>query len=242
VNTDIDAWLKVNEEILAESTEKILAFEQSDWSTLRAEITPIGQIPVFTSLNDILLNDSDAQNSSGVPDHFIGLAAFPASVSEEQWETLFKAVESGGVAVIGTLRPEDQQAMREFHRRGLAVELHPGVGSWMGCYHWIPESDLFTGLPAGGFAKRPYAEILPKYVLAELGGKTLAGSLRNTEFRHAERKMLWYSDIETIPYGKGLLLLCQYRVFERLDRDPLAGRLAYNILRYMAQALEGRPA
>lgn len=238
----IDARLEVNEKNLAESTETILACERVAWNGIPAKATPFGRSPGSTGLNEILYDSSTARNSGGGPDPFIGLAAFPASVSEEAWETLFKAVESGGGAVIGALRPEDQEAIHEFHRRGIAVELHPGVGSWMGCYHWIPDSDLFTGLPAGGLAKRPYAEILPKFVLAELGGKTLAGSLRNTEFRHGERKMLWYSDIETIPYGKGHLLLCQYRIFERLDRDPLAARLAYNILRYTVQTLAGKPA
>ena len=239
-NYDIDARLEVNEETVAESTEKILAFEQVDWSGLQAKLTSIGQLTGSTSLNDIIQGGSAVQNAGGNHRPFIGVAASPASVSEEQWEALFKNVESGGAAVIGALRPEYEATIREFTSRGIKLELHPGAGSWMGCYHWIPESELFIGLPAGGFAKRFYAEIIPKYVLAEMDGETLAGSLRNTEFRHAERKMLWYSDIEVVPYGKGFLLFCQYRIFERLDRDPLAARLAYNILRYTIQTLDGR--
>jgi len=112
----------------------------------------------------------------------------------------------------------------------------------MGCYHWIPDSDLFIGLPTGGLAKRLYAEIIPKYVLAELGGDTLAGSLRNTQFRQEDPAMLWYSDIEVIPYGKGFILFCQYRIFELLERDPLAARLAYNVLQHTIHILEGRHA
>jgi hypothetical protein len=52
--------------------------------------------------------------------------------------------------------------------------------------------------------------------------------------------MLWYSDIEAIRFGKGLILFCQYRIFECLDRDPLAARLAYNLLQFVDQSLSGK--
>jgi hypothetical protein len=43
--------------------------------------------------------------------------------------------------------------------------------------------------------------------------------------------MIWYSDIEAIPFGRGQLLFCQYRVFDRAGSNPLANRLLYNLLR-----------
>jgi hypothetical protein len=104
----------------------------------------------------------------------------------------------------------------------------------MGCYHWIPVSDPFDGLPAGGLAMGSYADVLPKYVLSELGGEVLAGSLRNTQSRQEAPAMLWYSDIETLRFGAGRIIFCQYRVFEKIDQDALAARLAYNLLRYSA--------
>jgi hypothetical protein len=241
-NYQLDARLEVNEEIQAESTETILALEPVDWNVLPAKLTLFGQLPGTSGLRSILQGGSADQNAGEKPDTWLGVAALPATVSEEQWEALFKAVESGGAAVIGALRPENEAAILEFNRRGIKLELHPGAGSWMGCYHWIPDSDLFASLPAGGFAKRLYSEVVPKYVLAELGGDTLAGSLRNTQFRQEKPAMLWYSDIEVIPYGKGFILFCQYRIFELLERDPLADRLAHNVLRYASLTLEGRHA
>jgi hypothetical protein len=163
------------------------------------------------------------------------LAAHPATLSDEEWDTLFQSAESGGVAVVGALRPEESAALQAFVRRGVDLKLHPGIGSWMGCYHWIPDSELFSGLPAGGLAKKPYADILPKYILSELGGEIQAGSLRNTQSRVEAPAMLWYSDIEAIRFGKGTIILCQYRVFEKLDRDPVAARLAYNLIEFAAK-------
>jgi len=77
-------------------------------------------------------------------------------------------------------------------------------------------------------------EVVPKYVLSELGGKVFAGSISNTQSRQGPLHMLWYSDIESVRLGQGNLLFSQYRAFEKLDQDPLAERLAYNLLKYAA--------
>jgi hypothetical protein len=241
-NYRIEARLDVNEEILAEATETILALEPVDWNDLPAKITAFGKTPASADLERLLQEVPAVQPAGREPDRSLCLAALPATVSGEQWEALFRSVESGGAAVIGALRPEDKAAIGEINNRGIPLELHPGAGSWMGCYHWIADTELFAGLPASGLAKRPYAEILPKYVLAELGGETFAGSLRNTQSRLTDPAMLWYSDIEAIRYGEGLILFCQYRIFERLDGEPLAARLAHNVLQYMIQAAKTRPA
>ena len=241
-NYQITAKLVVDEEILAESTETVLALDRVDWSSFPLKIRLLGQAPDCSAFESILQDEATPQNSFGKSESCFYLAAHPGTLDEKQWETLFRSVESGGVAVIGALRPEDHVAIHACVERGLKMELHPGIGSWMGCYHWIPDSDLFSKLPAGGLAKRPYAEVIPKYVLSELGGEVLAGSLRNTQSRQEAPAMLWYSDIEAIRFGKGSILLCQYRVFEHLDRDPLAARLAYNVLRFTAHLLEGQHA
>jgi hypothetical protein len=110
-----------------------------------------------------------------------------------------------------------------------------GIGSWMGCYHWAPQSDLFSGLPAGGLVKKPYAGVIPKYVLSEMGGEVLAGSLRNTQSRLEAPSMIWYSDIEAVRFGKGAVVFCQYRVFEYLAEDQVAARMANNLLTYAAR-------
>ena len=108
--------------------------------------------------------------------------------------------------------------------------MHLGIGNWMGCFHWVPDSELFAGLPAGGLAGEVYADVLPWYVMSELGGEVLAGSVRNTQTRREPPAMLWYSDVETIRLGKGALFFCQYRVFEQAGANPLAARLVSNLI------------
>jgi hypothetical protein len=162
------------------------------------------------------------------------VAAAPASLTAADWETLFSTVESGATGIIGPLRPTDKAAIDALAERGIDVALHFGIGNWMGCYHWQPSSDLFAGLPAGGLAAEPYADVLPRYILSELGGDLLAGSFRNTETRHDVAKMLWFSDVEAIERGHGRLIFCQYRIFDHPGRDPLAARMLLNLLRVAA--------
>jgi hypothetical protein len=73
--------------------------------------------------------------------------------------------------------------------------------------------------------------VLPWYVLSEMDGDILAGSLRNTQTRREPPAMLWYSDVEAVRLGKGGLIFCQYRAFEPAAESPLAARLVYNLIR-----------
>ena len=84
---------------------------------------------------------------------------------------MLDAVEGGATAILGALRPDYNLALDSLRRRGLPLELHFGIGSWLGCYHWVPPSPIFAGLPAGRLALEPYVEVVPKYVMSELGGK-----------------------------------------------------------------------
>ena len=159
------------------------------------------------------------------------LAADPSSLSEGEWERLLGMVEAGRVAILGPMTYRDELARRVLSDRGIGFRLHLGIGNWMGCFHWAPESDLFAGLPSGGLAGEPFVDVLPWYVMSELGGEVLAGSIRNTQTRREPPAILWYSDVEARRFGEGVLLFCQYRIFDRADANPVAARLATNLIR-----------
>jgi hypothetical protein len=216
-------------ETLAQTTQTILALERHDWKGLGGMIRCWGQPPESSQLQSIVLDKMTSRDSTGITPPVVELAAQPATLNEAEWDDLFLSVESGGVAIIGALRPDDRLAIQAINRHGVELKVHMGIGSWMGCYHWIPDSPIFAGLPHGGLAMKPYAATLPKYVLSELGGEVQAGSLRNTQTRLEPPAMLWYSDIEALQCGAGTIVFCQYRVFENIDRDPVASRLAFNL-------------
>jgi hypothetical protein len=139
-------------------------------------------------------------------------------------------VARGRSAVIGPLRPSDESVLELLASAGIIIRLHFGIGNWMGCYHWIPASPLFSGLPGGGLAGEAYVDVRPRYVMSELGGEVLAGSFNNSQTRLEEPTILWYSDIERIALGKGSLVFCQYLIFDQPVADPLADQLLANLI------------
>jgi hypothetical protein len=151
---------------------------------------------------------------------------------------LLAAVQAGRTAVLGPINSQDAAALEALSGAGLNLRLHFGIGNWMGCYHWAPAADLFAGLPAGGLAGEAYVDVLPRYVMSELGGEVLAGSLRNTQTRQEPSAIIWYSDVEAVRLGQGRLYFCQYRCFEAAAANPLAARLALNLIRLAQRASE----
>jgi hypothetical protein len=221
-------WLR-DQSLLAEVIETVLALPSPDWSDIPAGLTLVSALGAGEGTASPLV-----RTPLGEDQKELIVAPRPGSLDRDDWETLLVAAKAGGVGVIGPLRPEDELARSILAERGVNVELHFGIGNWMGCYHWIPAEEMFEGLPAGGLAGEPYADVLPHYVMSELGGRVFAGSFRNTQTRREDPAMLWYSDIEAVSFGSGKLLFCQYRLFDRAGSNPLAGRLLGNLLRVAA--------
>ena len=167
---------------------------------------------------------------SGTNQKKLLVIAHPDSLSRTDWEIVLDEVKGGRSAVIGPLRPQDEAALSLLASYGINIQLHFGIGNWMGCYHWTLNSPLFSGLPCGGLAGEPYVNVRPRYVMSELGGEVLAGSFSNTQTRLEPPAMLWYSDIERIMLGKGCLVFCQYLIFDPPSADPLADRLLANLI------------
>jgi len=219
---------------LANSTEVVLALPRADLEQMIANVEFVGTPPDAFNVRGQGADQERQRPGVTAPSPPVLLAANPPSLTGEDWTRLFDGAEMGRVAIVGPLHKRDGLALRALKGRGLDVQLDYGIGNWMGCYHWIPESDLFAGLPSGGLGGEVYADVLPWYCMSELGGTVLAGSLRNTQTRREPSAILWYSDVEAVCLGKGTLILCQYRAFGQARTNPLAARLVHNLI-HLAQ-------
>lgn len=213
---------------LAECSETVLVLERPDLHEAAAAVSCLGTVPVTLS----------ASADASAPDLTVRVVAHPEELEESDWQTLLDRVAQGGVAVIGPLRKRDRVALQVLRERGVDIDLDLGIGNWMGCFHWLREPRLLAGLPKVALAGEAYVDVLPWYVMSELGGSVLAGSLRNTQTRREPPAMLWYSDIEAVPLGRGTLLFCQYRVFDAAHDNPLAATLLRNLLRIAKSYIE----
>jgi hypothetical protein len=212
------ARLMWENDLIAQTTEHLLSLPPVAPQEISRQVEWIGTSPA--GLDSGVMNERLGQ---------VLFAAQPATLTANDWQTLLRTVEGGGAAVVGALQPRDEVALRALAERNIRVELHYGIGNWMPCYHWQPQSPLFEGLPADGLASQVYADILPWYVPLELGGEVLAGSFRNTQSRLEAPRMLWYSDVEVLTVGRGKLILCQYRLTDHIE-NPLAARMLCNLI------------
>ena len=97
---------------------------------------------------------------------------------------------------------------------GLPLRMHSGRGNFMGVHHYVREHPLFAGLGAPCLADSTFAEVLPAWVAEELpGAEVLAGCFTVPD---GGRGFLWRASVQTLPFGKGRLTLCQLQVGQRL--------------------------
>lgn len=205
-------------DVISETSERVLALAAIPLGEIARQVEWGGKVPaLFAEIPTITALDK------------VLYAAQPASLSERDWESLFREVKDGRTAIVEALQPGYALALSALGEQGLKIDLHYGIGNWMPCYHWVPKSPLFEGLPAGDLAGEPYVDVLPWYVPVELGGEILAGSFRNTQTRLEPARMLWYSDVEAVPLGEGKLIINQYRLTKDAD-NPLAARMLCNLL------------
>lgn len=219
----LEVYLRNDLEVVAEASRNFWVLPPVEWDKVLAHIRWVGERPEW-ALKII------KESAEGKQQKELFLITNPGSLSQNEWEIALQEVTSGQTALIGSLQPQDEATLSFLAGKGIPIRLHFGIGNWMGCYHWIPSSPLFSGLPSGGLAGEPYVDVRPYYVMSEMGGEVLAGSFRNTQTRREPAAMLWYSDMEKIPFGKGCLIFCQYRIFDTPGQNPLADRLLANLL------------
>lgn len=231
----VNARLECAGETLAESSETILALEHTSLDEALQEACWITPPAGLAGDEAKLLSIYPAGFEPGQ----VVIAPAPAELSYRQWGSLLDCARQGRTVVIGPLHHRDRRALEALHSHGLDIQLDLGIGSWVGCYHWIPASPLFAGLPNAGFAGETYIDLLPHYVMRENGGEILAGSIRSKHTVEGATEILWFSDIEAIPFGQGKLFFCQYRCFDNLEKHPIARRLFANLVR-LIQSSRGR--
>jgi beta-galactosidase len=229
----VSARLDNEGEQLAASTETFLALPFTSLKDVMTRVAWIGKPNGLHGEEGCLFWSYPVKPRPADGNEDIIIAPFPSKLSLLEWETLLEAANGGGVAVIGPLHPRDRIALQALHRKGIDLYLELGIGSWIGCYHWIPNYSPFEGLPSGGFAGEAYIDLQPHYSLREIGGEIMAGAIRSKHTVDGPSEFIWYSDIESLSFGRGKLIFCQYRIFDNLASHPISRRLFDNLIRYI---------
>jgi len=231
----IDIRLIRGQEVICEASETIHCLPRVQWDDNKWKISLWGSMPPLLRGDDN--KGFPEPGVSAKPDGQVMLAGLPSEITTEDWENILQAAGHGSKVIIGALTPEDKIACNALRRAGIPIELHMGYGSWIGCHHWLPKAELTENIPdCGGLAGELFTGILPRYILTELGGYVLAGSIRCSQNPDLPKTIGWRSDIEQVSFGKGKLIFCQYRLFEQAYSHPVASQMAYNLIKLVNHA------
>jgi hypothetical protein len=171
------------------------------------------------------------------------VAARPAAAGWQETFNLLSAVYAGKKAVFMDLGPEDVEAINTIPGLPWKLSLAKTICTFQGYFHFFRGTRFSGKLPGVGpmepgrfLAGEPYADYLPVWSLPELAGATIHAGAWGTDrlgFESEEAKYAhmrgWHADIMEVPYGKGRILFCQYRLAKHLN-EPLARNLFYRLL------------
>jgi beta-galactosidase len=166
---------------------------------------------------------------------------------------LMDYVERGGVAIF--LRPPALRIQpnspvvakvpeNPLLRTGLfpfPLRLRPARGNWVPVNHGVRPHPIFEDLPVKDFMGQAYLNVCANETLEGIKAAPIVGSLtfswgQGSEQRNylGPREVWWGADMVDVPHGKGRMLLSTLHLIENLEKDPVAEKLLYNMVRWSA--------
>ena len=118
---------------------------------------------------------------------------------------------------------------------------------WVPVNHGVRAHPVFEGLPVGDFMGQVYLNVCATETMQGLNAPPVVGSLSFDWGQHGNsrpdyrgpREVSWGTDVGEATLGKGRVLLSTLRLLGNLEKDPVAERLLYNMVRW-ATASMGR--
>ena len=127
----------------------------------------------------------------------------------------------------------------------LPVKARPrvAIGLWNCIPHIVNDHPIFDGLPADCMMGPIYENVWAINTLQNIGGEAVVGSIGYDWFPDFDNRKRhyygpgdtwWGADLAIVPYGKGRCIVSQLRLVENLGKDPVADKILYNLIRYIA--------
>lgn len=178
-----------------------------------------------------------------IPAEFAGIAVVvrPAGLAKGEIGRALDTARNGGKAVFIELDPADLAALGKYRDFPVKGTPRKSVSTFSGWFHWFRKMNMAAGLPGISWgtpgeylAGEPLASLIPVWTLPEPGpGATVFAGATGINLRIMEPDgpaWHWGADIMEVPYGKGRLVFCQYRILDAIETDPVARMLFYRLL------------
>jgi len=97
-------------------------------------------------------------------------------------------------------------------------------GDFRGCFHFVKPHTLFRSLPARACMNSEYRNVIARITLGDFEGESVVVCNENAYW--------WGTDVGTLRWGKGALVLATLRIAPSLNLDPVAAVLLANLARW----------
>ena len=180
---------------------------------------------------------------------FTGKENLPVVVTTEapRDAALMDYVKRGGVAAFlrppaQRVRPGGPATAKSALPFPLQLRLRPARGNWVPVNHGVRPHPIFDGLPTRDFMGQTYLNVCATETLEGITTPPIVGSLsfdwgqggRLERNYRGPRAVWWGADMVDVPHGKGRMLLSTLRLLENLEKDPVAEKILYNLVRWSA--------
>lgn len=187
----------------------------------------------------------DANTDPSVPVFVSNLDAKPPMLKKRSPE-LEAFMRAGGTAIYlqagGTQVPWGP-AKKAAAPLPVPARIRLPADTWIGVPRLVKRHPVFDGLPVNCMMGPIFENVLAQSSLLDVPGETIAASIGfdwfpdfDTSRRHyyGPGDAWWGTDLGVVPVGKGRCIVSRLRLVENLDKDPVADRILFNLIRFAA--------
>jgi len=178
---------------------------------------------------------------------FVSRTEAKTPAQRKLFDELKKFIKAGGTAVYvqgGGPRVPWGNAGKASPLLPVNAGLKRAIGNWTCIPHIVKDHPIFDGLPVNCMMGAVYENVWAEATLMRVGGETVVGVVAFDWFPNYDRRKRhyygpgdtwWGADVAVVPFGKGRFIASQIRLIGNLDKDPVADRILYNLIRYVAR-------
>jgi len=239
--------------LIAENAYEIDVFSPAQLAVPQARVAVLdvgNLLRPFLNKAGVAFVDFDAGTNRSLP-VFVSRTAAWNPKDKQRFAELVEFVRRGGTAVclegVGTAGGHRfAGAASETTSPLLPVSFRrvSAVGTWTGIPQLVKNHPIFDGLPAACMMGSVYENVWSPVALCDVGGEPIVAVIGFDWFPEGDRMKRhyygpgdtwWGAVVTNIPCGEGRLVISQLRLLENLDKDPVADKILFNLIRYASR-------
>jgi hypothetical protein len=212
-----------------------------------AVLDPENQLKPFLRKRGIAYEEFSETTAVSVPVFVVANKASSPAL-KKRFQVLETFVDSGGTAVyLNALvrggSPYWAAQLPSDEVLPITKDKVHALGLWVGVSHVVTDHPVFEGLPLNSMMGQEYENVWSPYVLKGMGNDLIVGSVSygfyasNTDQQSyvGPEPAFYGMDMGVVQYGAGRYILNTLRLVENLDKDPVADKILYNLIRWTTQ-------